>query len=76
MNDFGWALARMREGHQVRRDCTAWPANIFVGLAPAGGDITVPYVYIHDRRGETWPWTPGQWDLLAEDWTITERTAT
>lgn len=77
MNDFGWALSRMREGYRVRRgvDHPGWSAAVSVGIAQPHDHLTLPYIYLTGTVG-TFPWTPGQWDLLAEDWTITERTAT
>jgi len=75
INDFGWALAAMKHGHEVRRglDHPGWnpPDGCRIGIAPEHGHLTLPYVYIVAPAGR-FPWTPLQWDLLAEDWVLAD----
>lgn len=67
--DIGQAISLMRNGHQVRRP--GWQAE-YVWYVPAQGNQRA-HLMIRDRTGMEFPWTPLQWDLLADDYHIAVR---
>ena len=69
--DFGWALARLREGQRVTRD--GWNGKgQFVGLQIPDQDskMTLPYLFIITVSGDSVPWLASQTDMLATDWDV------
>lgn len=66
--DFGWALARMRNGGHVFR--RGWNGKgMFIGIQNAGYDRnTLSYLWIRTADNNIVPWVASQTDLLAMDW--------
>ncbi len=61
MTDFGWALARLREGMKVTRN--SWePYGTYLTLRPG------PVLLHHTVSGPAVPWVAVSGDLLGEDW--------
>jgi hypothetical protein len=77
-NDFGWALQRLKDGHQVRR--AGWNGKgMFVQLVNAwiptgysaanlGQFATTPFIALKAADGKLVPWNASQADALANDW--------
>ena len=69
MNDFGWALQKLKLGHKVTRP--GWNGKgMFLELQrpDANSKMTEPYIYIVLSTGAKIPWLASQADMLAEDW--------
>lgn len=69
--DFGWALARLREGQRVTRD--GWNGRgqyLELQTPDANSKMTLPYVYIRTVQGDLVPWLASQTDMLATDWDL------
>jgi hypothetical protein len=64
-HDFGWALAQMQKGWEVRRRSYA-PGNIDY-LYYASDNIIARSI-----DGGPWGWQPSVQDLLANDWVLAE----
>jgi len=72
-NDFGWAIAAMRDGQKVTR--SGWNGvDMFVKLWEIPvyeGDDTDPCFVLWTAQGTWQPgWHPSQRDCLATDWEI------
>lgn len=66
--DFQWALTQLKTGNKVTR--LAWVDNKWwLGLKRPvnGSDMQLPYIYINRYKNLT-PWSPQDWDLMADDW--------
>ena len=86
MNDIGWAVNKLREGHQVTR--TGWNGKgMFIylvnggsfivnrapllGIYPEGTEIRYEsHVDMRTATGSCVPWMCSQSDLLATDWEV------
>lgn len=68
--DFGIALAHLKRGDKVRRAVWA-DKDMYIHLQTPDSlsKMTHPYLYI-SNVGILWPWSPGQTDMLAEDWSV------
>lgn len=74
IQDFGWALAVLKEGKKVAR--AGWNAHHSLGLQTPDEHSanSLPYIYMvvgHDAtdlQGKRVPWVASQTDILAEDW--------
>lgn len=69
MEEFGWALAQLRQGYRVCRD--GWNGkNQWLELQKPdeNSKMTLPYIYICTVQGDLVPWLASQTDLLATDW--------
>lgn len=67
--DFGEALTLLKGGKSVAR--TGWVAGgqmLAMELPCADSKMGLPYIYIQTSHGKLVPWTPGQQDMLADDW--------
>lgn len=82
INNFSWALNRLKDGQRMRR--RGWNGKgIFIELQrpDAYSKMTSPYIYINttglqsdneDAPRSRVPWFPSQTDLMAEDWEVVE----
>ncbi len=69
--DFGWALARLREGHRVwRRNWNGKDMWLALEEPDDRDRMDLPYIYMNTAQGQLVPWLASQTDLLAEDWEI------
>ena len=69
--DFGWALAMLREGKKLYR--TGWNATnqwIHLQVPDENSKMGLPYVYIRTVQDKLVPWLASQTDMLASDWQI------
>lgn len=69
--DFGWALARLRNGHRVCR--RGWNAkNMWIALQRPDehSKMTLPYIYMSTAQADLVPWLASQTDILADDWDV------
>ncbi len=76
--DFGWALARLREGKHVCR--SGWNGkNMWIFFCDVNGtwvdrDGNIydrqPYLYMKTANNTVVPWVASQSDLLAYDWEV------
>lgn len=76
--DFGWALARLRDGGRVCRQ--GWNGKgmwIELQMPDEGSKMTLPYLFIEYPQGHRAyphgcrvPWLASQTDLLAMDWQL------
>ena len=69
--DFGWALARLREGQKVCR--TGWNGkNMYLSLQipDEHSKMTLPYIYMYTATQDLVPWLASQTDMLATDWMV------
>lgn len=64
--DFGWALAKMRDGYKVRR--RTWPAGSWLSLAPA--ELMMPYNYAFLDHTNAAVHNMAVYVLLAQDWEL------
>lgn len=72
-NDFGWALARLREWKQVRR--RGWNGKgmwLTLQMPDVNSKMTLPYLFIKTVQDDFVPWTASQADLLSTDWELDE----
>lgn len=84
VNDFGWALARLRQGERVARpgwngkgmwlvlveeDRWALTAQRRRDAVPAGELRKLPWIGMRTADGAFVPWLASQTDMLATDWT-------
>lgn len=67
MSGFSRALGAAMCGAMIRRE--GWPQGHYVMKRHPGkhSDMTDRYLY-YDDGDRTYPWTPSQQDLFAEDW--------
>ena len=80
MTDFGWALARLRDGKCVRR--SGWNGKgmwLELQVPDEHSKMTLPYIYIEYHKGSTpypngcrVPWLASQTDMLGDDWELAE----
>lgn len=71
MNDFGWALDRLREGESVARSGWNGKGQYLTLQEPdEHSKMTLPYIYITTVDGDLVPWLASQTDLLANDWSV------
>jgi hypothetical protein len=72
-NDFGWALAQLRDGKRVGR--AGWNGRgmyLKLQVPDEHSKMKQPYIYICPVGGELVPWVASQPDLLKHDWEIVE----
>lgn len=69
-HDFSWALAQLRADRRVRRERPDhhWlgPLRLWLKYYPVRG----PQISQAMKSGGWGVWTPGQDDILADDWTL------
>ena len=71
-HDIGWAIDRLRGGHQVRRK--AWPGGMALRYVPApldspeGHSQILPGIFLCTATGDMVRWEFSQGDVLAADW--------
>lgn len=88
MQNFGWALERLKEGERVCR--SGWngkgmflflvPGSTFkvnrpplLGIYPEGAEIKYhAHIDMKTATGEIVPWLCSQTDALAEDWDLAQ----
>lgn len=66
---FGDALERLLDGGVVYRE--GWNGHgmsLAIQHPDERSEITLPYIIIWTASDERAPWTPGQADLLSNDW--------
>lgn len=76
VQNFGWALAQLKEGKKVAR--AGWNAHHSLGLQDPDehSSNTLPYIYMvvgndaANLKGKRVPWVCSQTDMLTEDWGI------
>jgi hypothetical protein len=69
MNDFCWALEKMRAGWCVTR--RGWNGKgMWVALQTPDvqSKMSLPYLFMVTADGDNVPWVASQTDLLADDW--------
>jgi hypothetical protein len=72
--DFGWAVRAMKNGHRLRRG--KWDHGAYVELRPRcdepdeNGMVLDACLTIFTGDVRHTPWTPGNPDILAEDWEL------
>jgi hypothetical protein len=79
---FSEALKYLKEGHKVTR--AAWPENMFIAIKkpigkpdnPNCSEMTHRYLYMQRPKGGRVPWFAGNFDILADDYIILEKTVT
>jgi hypothetical protein len=81
--DFGWALAKLREGKRVRR--AGWNGKgmwLELQVPDEHSKMSLPYIYIEYPKGHPAypdgsrvPWLASQTDMLGEDWEVVEDVA-
>ncbi len=74
MNDFGWALAQLKDGRFVTR--SGWNGKgMYLGLQlPDEHSMNKQaYIYIVPTCGERVPWVASQPDLISVDWDLSEQ---
>ena len=67
--DFGWALAKLRDGKRVTRK--GWNGKeqwLELQRPDEHSKMSLPYIYIRTVQGDLVPWLASQTDMLAEDW--------
>jgi len=72
-NDFGGALAALRNGKKVAR--TGWNGKgmwIALQIPDENSKMGRPYLYMSTAEGYLIPWVASQTCLLSEDWEIVE----
>lgn len=58
-------------GSRIRR--TGWNGkDQYVEAGQQQGNITEPFLVLHNQQGGVVPWVPSQGDLYANDWEIME----
>jgi hypothetical protein len=70
-NNFGWALAQLKEGQSVTR--SGWNGKgqfLTLQVPDEHSKMSLPYIYITTVDGNRVPWLASQTDMLAEDWGI------
>lgn len=69
--DFGWALARLREGQGVtRRGWNGRGQRVDLQVPDSGSKMSLPYLFITTVQGDRVPWLASQTDMLATDWEV------
>ena len=71
MNNFGWAVERLKDGCAVARK--GWNGKgmwIALQRPDANSKMTLPYTYMSTVTGDLVPWLASQTDILAEDWEL------
>jgi hypothetical protein len=71
MNDFGWAIRKLKAGERVAR--AGWNGKgMWLGLQvpDAHSKMGLPYIYMSTVTGQLVPWLASQTDMLAEDWEV------
>lgn len=75
--DFGWALAQLRDGRKVAR--SGWNGRdmwLTLQFPDEHSKMTLPYIYLSYPEGGVYPggarvpWLPSQTDVLSSDWSI------
>jgi hypothetical protein len=71
--DFGWALARLREGYQLQRQ--GWGGNgpwIKLQRPDGKSKMSLAYIYLKTTKDQFVPWFPSQTDMLETDWIVVD----
>ena len=70
-HDFGWALAGMRSGLRLARPRWGGVDRCMFLVTPDGnGPVSYSYLCVELADGTVVSHTPGNLDLLAEDWFV------
>jgi len=71
MNDFGWAIQKLKAGERVAR--AGWNGKgMWLGLQVPDehSKMGLPYIYMSVVGGKLVPWLASQTDVLGEDWEV------
>jgi hypothetical protein len=69
VRDFGWALARVREGKCVARVGWYRVTHESISIFDLAG---IRFVGVRNKGGAIRPWSPEQEDMLTNDWELVE----
>ena len=70
-NDFGWALAQLKEHSKVARK--GWNGKgmwINMQIPDKHSKMSLPYIYMFTADEKQVPWLCSQTDMLSDDWEI------
>lgn len=73
IQDFGWALKKLKEGLKVSRE--GWNGRgmwIALQSPDQNSKMTLPYLFMRTVSGKYVPWLASQTDLLSDDWILVE----
>ena len=69
MNDFGWAIKRLKAGFRVAR--AGWNGKgmwLALQVPDVNSKMSLPYIYMETADDKLVPWLASQTDMLADDW--------
>lgn len=71
IKDFGWALRKLKSGHNVfRQNWNGKGMWLNIQRPDLNSKMSRPYIYMHTADNGTVPWVASQSDILESDWAV------